>query len=89
MIYWILVKKNFDRGAYVPSYEILTTEPPEGKKEALPPGYYLDLWKCALSTDGSYIIVNQYRVSNIDGVIDEQHTETYTLDRTDGSPKPI
>ena len=83
MIYWILVKKIFDRGSYVPSYEILMTEPPEGKKEALPPGYYLDLWKCALSEDGRYIIVNQFRVSNIDGVIDEKPTESYTLDRED------
>lgn len=79
--YWILVNKNFDRGAYVPSYEILTTEPPEGKKEALPPGYYLDLFKCSLSKDGTFIVANLYRVTNNDGVISEVPTEKIFIKR--------
>lgn len=80
-IYWVLVKKNVDRGAFVPSYEILETEPPEGKKEALPPDHYLDLFKCRLSKDGTYIICDLYRVSNLDGQIMEEKTETILLQR--------
>ena len=80
-IYWVLVKKNVDRGAFVPSYEILTAEPPEGKKEALPPDHYLDLFKCRLSPKGDYVICDLYRVSNVDGVISEVKTETILLQR--------
>ncbi len=79
--YWVLIKKNVDRGSYVPTYEILTAEPPEGKKEALPPDHYLDLFKCRLSQDGTYVICDLYRVSNIDGVISEVPTETILLQR--------
>ena len=81
MIYWALVKRNHDRGTYVPTYEILTEEPSEGKKEAIPPGYCLDLFKCSLSEDGTYITVNQFCVSNIDGIIDEQLTESFFIKR--------
>lgn len=80
--YWVLVKKNHDRGAYVPSYEILTIEPPEGKKEALPPGYCLDLFKCSLSQDGTYITAKLYIVANVNGNISEVHTETFFIERT-------
>jgi hypothetical protein len=83
MIYWIHVKKNTDRGAYVPSYEVVTTEPPEGsKKEALPPGYCIDLWKCSLSADASYITCDLWHVVNLDGIISERQTETFILQRT-------
>lgn len=81
MIYWVLVKKNFDRGTYVPSYEVLTSEPSEGKKEALPPGYCLDLFKCSLSTDGTYVTCSLFNVANIDGNVSETHTETFFLER--------
>lgn len=80
-IYWVLIKKIVDRGTFVPSYEILETEPPEGKKEALPPDHYLDLFKCRLSTDGKYVICDLFRVSNLDGHIIEEHTETILLQR--------
>lgn len=80
-IYWVLVKKNVDRGTFVPTYEILETEPPEGKKEALPPDHYLDLFKCALSKDGTHVICKLFRVSNVDGNIIEEHTETILLQR--------
>lgn len=80
-IYWILVKKNVDRGTFVPTYEILETEPPEGKKEALPPDHYLDLFKCRLSKEGTHVICDLFRVSNVDGVISEVHTETILLQR--------
>lgn len=80
-IYWVLVKKNVDRGTYVPTYEILETEPPEGKKEALPPDHYLDLFKCRLSSDGTHVICDLFRVSNIEGTIFEHHTETILLQR--------
>jgi len=79
--YWVLVKKNFDRGAYVPSYEVLTFEPLEGKKEALPPGYCLDLFKCSLSQDGTYLTNELWYVSNVDGVVIEDHVQTFFLQR--------
>jgi hypothetical protein len=80
-IYWVLIKKNVDRGSFVPSYEILEKEPPEGKKEALPPDHYLDLFKCRLSKDGTHVICDLYRVSNLDGQIIEEKTETILLQR--------
>jgi hypothetical protein len=79
--YWVLIKKNVDRGVFVPSYEILEAEPPEGKKEALPPDHYLDLFKCELSQDGTYVICKLFRVSNLSGNITEEHTETFLLQR--------
>jgi hypothetical protein len=82
-IYWIHGIKNVDRGAYTPSYEIVTAEPPEGsKKEALPPGYCIDLFKCRLSSDGNYITCDLYHVANLDGVISERLTESFLLERS-------
>lgn len=82
-IYWIHGIKRVDRSAYVPSYEIVTTEPPEGsKKEALPPGYCIDLFKCSMSEDGTYITCDLFHVANLDGIISETHTETFLLERS-------
>lgn len=80
--YWVLAKKLTKGSAYLPSYEILETEPPEGKKEALPPGHCLDLFKCSLSKDETYITCDLYCVTNDNGHIIEQHTETFYLQRS-------
>ncbi len=80
--YWIHGLRRMDRGTYTPSYEILTTEPPEGeKKEALPPGFCIDMWTCSLSPDATYITCEIFHIANLDGVISEKHIETFLLQR--------
>lgn len=81
MTYWILAIKNVDRGTYVPTYEILTSKPAEGKMAALEPGECLDLFKCSLSEDGTYVTCDLFRVSNIDSVVAEEQTESFFIER--------
>ncbi len=82
MIYWIHALKKFDRGAYVPTYEVVETEPPQGeKKEALPPDHCIDVFKTSLSTDGTYILVELYTVYNVNGAIEEKLTENFLIER--------
>jgi len=81
LTYYVLVKKNVDQGAYVPTYEIHTTKPAEGKIAALEPGECVDVFKCSLSKDGTYITCDLFNVANIDGNVSETYKETFYLQK--------
>ena len=81
MTYWVYINKVVENGTYLPSYEIRTEKPIEGKMAALEPGECVDVFKCSISEDRSHVIVNQFCVSNIDDNLIEELTESYCLKR--------
>jgi hypothetical protein len=78
---------------YLPTYEI-HYEPVKGKVAELDVGECVDTYKCTLSgavsygsgsyedaENDPYVTCELYRVSNIDGVAQEELTETFILAR--------
>jgi hypothetical protein len=81
MTYYVLVIKNKAGATYTPTYEIRTEKPTGGKFVGLEPGDCVDAFKCFLSTDGTYIDAQLYRVSNIDDAVIETLTERFQINR--------
>lgn len=86
---YVLFVKNFPKEGsgksyvYLPTYEI-HYEPVQGKKVAeLDVDECVDTFRCTLSEDETYVTCDLYRVSNINGVAKEDHTESFILERED------
>jgi len=81
-VYVLFVKKFGPEGyVYLPTYEI-HYDPVQGKVAELNPDECIDVYKCALSEDGTYVKADLYRVSNVNGVAKEEFTESFLMART-------
>ena len=72
-----------DQGSFVPTFEIIDAVPPENKARiiTLEVGECVDVYDCNLSRDGKYIDVDQYTISNIEGLANQVITESYIIRR--------
>ncbi len=83
---YVLFVKRFpkmpDEGyVYLPTYEI-HYEPVQGKVAELNPDECVDVYKATLSEDGSYVKMDLYTISNIDGKAKEEFTESFLVQRS-------
>lgn len=81
---YVVLKKRREDGVALPNFESfaeLPTVDPAHKLLTLEPGDCVDAAKFYLSEDKTYLIANEYRISNINGQLKEEITETYTLGR--------
>lgn len=79
---YVLFVKQFGKEGYVylPTYEI-HYDPVQGKVAELNPGDCIDAYKATLSEDGTYVKMELYRVSNIEGKAQEEFTESFLIAR--------
>lgn len=84
MAVYVVLKRRREEGVALPNFESFTELPtvdPAHKLLTLEDGDCVDVAKFSLSIDKSYLIADEYRVSNIDGRLVEEQTEHYTLPR--------
>lgn len=84
MAVYVVLKKKREEGVSLPFFESFTELPevdPKHKLFTLESGDCIDVAKFYLSTDKSYVIAHEYTVSNVDGRLIEEKTQTYTLAR--------
>jgi hypothetical protein len=81
---YVVLKRRREDGVALPNFESFIDLPevdPEHKLLTIEDGECVDVAKFYLSQDKSYVIANQYRVSNIDNQLKEEIIESYTLSR--------
>lgn len=81
---YVVLKRKREEGVALPFFESFTELPivdPAHKLLTLEDGDCVDVAKFYLSEDKSYVIANEYRVSNIGGKPVEMLGEHYTLAR--------
>lgn len=86
---YILFTRNYpkDDGNYVylPTYEIHSKKPKakgiKDKVAELNPNECVDVYKATLSEDHSYVKMDLFTISNIDGKAQETFTESFLLER--------
>ncbi len=83
---YVLFVKQFPKMAdesyvYLPSYEIHYSAV-QGKVAELNPDECVDAYKATLSEDMTYVKMELFRISNIEGKAKEEPTESFLIQRT-------
>lgn len=84
MSVFILLKKKREHDTSLPYFEVHSSSPALGDRDkllVLEDGYCADTSNFEFSNDLSYVIVHQYRISNIGGFAHQELLKTYTLPR--------
>jgi hypothetical protein len=82
MSFYVVVRKITVDNTYLPTYEIAYEKPAPGVKNAhLTPGDYVYVSKCSWRREYNEVVYEVWKVSNEDGKLIEELTETFTAER--------